>query len=69
MQIQMVAYRAAHITCDTPWRCVLCDKLAPIADEVVRLHMAGEHGLEAELLRQEGDALFLYPISEPTRLN
>lgn len=59
--IEMVAYRAGHATDEHPWRCVKCDELTPVPDRWILVHLAGEHGLEAELLRTETDGIFLYP--------
>jgi hypothetical protein len=62
--IQMVAYHQAHHTGDAPWRCVVCDKLTAISEENLFSHMAQVHGWGKAMLRQEGDALFLYPPVE-----
>ena len=59
--IEMVAYQAAHRTGAEPWRCVLCERLTPVPGRWILVHLAGEHGLEVELLRTEPDGIFLYP--------
>jgi len=59
--IEMVAYQAAHVTDETPWRCVRCERLTPVPDHRILVHLAGEHGLDVGLLRIEKDGIFLYP--------
>jgi hypothetical protein len=62
--IEMVAYPAPA---EETWNCVLCDSLTPIPGRWIFVHLAGEHGLEVELLRAERDGVFLYPPKEEKR--
>ena len=59
--IEMVAYQVAHRTEAEPWRCVLCERLTPVSDRWILVHLDGEHGLERERLTIEKDGVFLYP--------
>ena len=64
IQLEMVAYLAAHETEEKPWRCVLCEELTPISDRFIRLHLATEHFRgNVVALKQEDGALFLYPLN------
>jgi hypothetical protein len=54
--IEMVAYPAPA---EETWNCVLCDSLTPIPWRWIFVHLAGEHGVDVELLRA-----VLYPPKE-----
>jgi len=59
--IEMVAYEVAHVTGDPPWRCTACEVLTKHTHEGLIPHLVGAHNLSEALLKQEQDAMFLYP--------
>jgi hypothetical protein len=63
--IEMVGYMASHLTDDTPWRCVVCEKVSKHGTEDIIPHMISEHGYDKGRLRMERmESLYLYPEAE-----
>ena len=60
-----MAYVAAHISDDHPWRCVVCDKLSKHSTETVIDHLETAHGLDKDRLKMERmESVYLYPATK-----
>lgn len=63
---EMVAYQSAHITDETPWRCMLCEKLTKHTHDGVVPHLMGAHNLLKDSILKDSDGMFVLSTENKT---
>ena len=55
IMIEMVAYATPNSVEDTPWRCMLCEKLTHHSDEDIEKHLIAAHNIAASRIKRHLD--------------